>query len=307
MDAAGVVLVGGRSARMGRAKDGLEWHGSTLLQRTVGVLTRVGLGPIVVVRAPGQALPALPLAVEVVDDPVEGGGPLQGIATGLSALADRAKIAFVCATDLPFLHPELIRLVTDEVTDEVDVALPHARGHHQPLAAAYRTALAPLVTALLADGRRTPADLFERCAVRHLDEAALLRDAALAAADPALDSLVNVNDPAAYRAARARPAPQVTVEVDGMLTAPDGHPVGRLVEQGDHIDPRRATRSVRAADIGAAAAAVGVTFPAERVSATVNGGRGVHDGRVPLVAGDRVAFVPDRGTGAGPMREPLRS
>jgi molybdopterin-guanine dinucleotide biosynthesis protein A len=59
------VLVGGRSARMGSAKATLEWHGSTLLQRTVGIAVRAVDGPVFVVRAPGQQLPALPAPVEV--------------------------------------------------------------------------------------------------------------------------------------------------------------------------------------------------------------------------------------------------
>lgn len=47
-----VVLAGGRSTRMGEPKAGLEWHGSTLLRRTVGVLARNAAAPVVVVRAP---------------------------------------------------------------------------------------------------------------------------------------------------------------------------------------------------------------------------------------------------------------
>jgi molybdopterin-guanine dinucleotide biosynthesis protein A len=50
---AGIVLAGGRSSRMGTPKPALEWHGSTLLRRTVGVIARVTDGPVVVVRAPG--------------------------------------------------------------------------------------------------------------------------------------------------------------------------------------------------------------------------------------------------------------
>ena len=37
---AGVVLAGGQSSRMGTAKAALEWHGSTLLRRTVGIVAR---------------------------------------------------------------------------------------------------------------------------------------------------------------------------------------------------------------------------------------------------------------------------
>ena len=48
---AGVVLAGGRSARMGRPKSGLEWHGATLLVGTAAVVARAMTDPVVVVRA----------------------------------------------------------------------------------------------------------------------------------------------------------------------------------------------------------------------------------------------------------------
>ena len=65
---AGVVLVGGRSSRMGAPKAALEWHGSTLLRRVTGILARGLDGPVLVVRAPGQPLPPLPAGVEVLHD-----------------------------------------------------------------------------------------------------------------------------------------------------------------------------------------------------------------------------------------------
>src|SRR2546423_15513946 len=98
---AGVVLAGGRSSRMGTSKAALEWHGSTLLRRTVGIVARATGGPVVVVRAPGQELPRLPEGTLVADDPREGKGPVQGIAAGLAALRGQADVAFVRSTDLP--------------------------------------------------------------------------------------------------------------------------------------------------------------------------------------------------------------
>src|SRR5271155_2034867 len=109
--AAGVVLAGGRSSRMGTPKAALEWHGSTLLRRTAGILARVTNGPVVVVRAPGQDLPHLPEGTLIAVDPREGKGPAQGIAAGLAALRGRADIAFICSTDMPFLHPAFARHV----------------------------------------------------------------------------------------------------------------------------------------------------------------------------------------------------
>jgi molybdopterin-guanine dinucleotide biosynthesis protein A len=264
---------------MGVPKAALEWHGSTLLRRTCGVLQRAGLQPVVVVRAPGQELPPVPADVEVVDDPREGLGPLQGMAVGLTALADRADVAFVCSTDLPFLHSELVRRVLrpfDHAVDgeALDVVLPVARGYPQPLTAAYRTRLAPVVAALVAADRLRPAFIFEGATVLRLDDDALLADPALRAADPTLESLVNVNERADYDAARARPAPEVTVECFGVLATRSG----------------RGPRAARAATVGAAARAVDLVLD-RHVLAAVNGDQTGRDGELPLMTGDTVAFL----------------
>jgi molybdenum cofactor guanylyltransferase len=270
---AGIVLAGGRSSRMGTPKAALEWHGSTLLRRTAGILARVAGGPVVVVRAPGQSLPDLPPQVEVVDDPREGLGPVQGLAAGLAAVADRAEAAFVCSTDLPFLHPAFVRRVLRAVTDGADVGLPVARGYPQPLAAAYRTTLAPVAGRLVAEQRLRPAFLFEECAVTRLDESALRSDPILAALDPDLDSVVNVNEPGDYQAARARPAPEVTIQRFGALA--DGH---------------RGPQPARAATVTGAAAAAGLVLD-RHVVAALNGDQITRDGQTPLVTGDTVFFL----------------
>lgn len=265
--AAGVVLAGGRSTRMGSSKAGLEWHGSTLLYRAAAVVGRAVDGPVVVVAAPGQEVPELPAGVTVVEDPVEGLGPMQGLAAGLAAVEDKAETAFVCSTDVPFLHPAYVRRVLSAFTDDVDVVLPVARGFRQPLAAAYRTRIAGLVADLLARGNQRPGMIFQHCAVTQLDDDALLADATLAKYDPGLASVENVNTPEEYRAARDREPPEVVVERVG-------------------VEPR----TLRAATIAAAAEAVGLTWD-RRAVATLNGARVTEDGRLPLVAGDTVAFT----------------
>jgi len=265
---------------MGKSKAALEWHGSTLLRRTTGLLARArissaGAGPIVVVSAPGQELPDLPPGVEVVADPVQGRGPLQGIATGLAAVAERAPVAFVCSTDLPFLHPAFIRRVLRELGPDLDVVLPVARGFPQPLAAAYRTSLAPRVVELIAQGRMRPAMLFDQVRVHRMDDAALLADPVLAAADPALDSLLNVNEPDDYAEARRRPAPEIVVQRYGTLAS------------NGHAGPGR----VRAATVGDAATAVDLKLD-RHVVAALNGDQMTCDPDLPLVTGDTVAFLP---------------
>jgi molybdenum cofactor guanylyltransferase len=217
---AAIVLAGGQSTRMGRPKALLEWHGSTLVRRAAGLVARVVDGPIVVVRAAGQALPALPPGTEVADDAREARGPLQGMAGGLHALGDRAEIVFVTGVDAPFLHPALVAHVIASLGPDDDVALPQAHGFPHPLAAAYRAAtVAPLIDELLAEDSLGTRPLMLRCRVRRLDEAALLADPAVAALDPQLHSLENLNEPAGYAAAHARPEPAVTVEGRGTVRA----------------------------------------------------------------------------------------
>ena len=166
----------------------------------------------------------------------------------------------------------------------LDVALPVARGHVQPLAAAYRTGLAPRVAALVGAGTLRAQALFEGCHVQLLDEAALLADPALAAADPGLESLVNVNTPAEYQEARGRLAPTVAVRCFGALATG--------VDQG--------ARTVRAATLRAAASAVGLALDGsvvavvEEASPTGSRAAGVPttDPELPLLPGDSVAFLP---------------
>ena len=271
------MLAGGRSSRMGTPKAALEWHGSTLLRRTVGILARATGGPVVVVRANGQELPELPKDVDIVDDPRQNKGPVQGIAAGLGALIDRADVAFVSSTDMPFLHPAFVRRVLRAVDATADVGLPIARGYPQPLAAAYKTALAPLAEKLVQEERLRPAFLFEQCAVSRLDEAALRDDPVLAALDPALESVVNVNEPDDYRTARNQPAPPVTIQRFGVLASgPDGH---------------SQPQTVHAATVAEAAAAAGVDFTGGHVTAALNGDQITRDGQTPLAAGDTVFFL----------------
>jgi molybdopterin-guanine dinucleotide biosynthesis protein A len=111
--------------------------------------------------------------------------------------------------------------------------------------------------------------------VTQLDDAALLSDAALAALDPELESVRNINTPEDYRKARDQEPPEVAVEPSGMVT------------DGGGPWPR----TVRAATIGAAAEAVGLTLD-RHVVAALNGDQVCTDARSPLVTGDTVAFLP---------------
>lgn len=264
---AAIVLAGGRSTRMGTPKAELEWHGSTLLRRAVGIVQRAVDGPVIVVRAPGQRLPELPAGVEIAEDARPDRGPLEGLAAGLRALAERADAVYLTGVDAPSLHPAFVRRVLALLGPGDDVALPHAHGFAQPLAAAYRTTVAAPLRALLDDGEHLGTGaLMKRCRVMQLGAADLLDDRAVAAFDPGLDSLTNINEQHEYEAARALPPPAVTIDLD------DGEP----------------ELAIRAATLAAAVAAAGFALAGD-ILATING-EPAADPQEPLVTGDLVAL-----------------
>src|SRR5471030_245884 len=287
-----ILLVGGRSTRMGRSKAGLDWHGEPLAARVARVLARaVGDGQVVAVRAPGQDVPDLPDYVELVADPTEGDGPIRGLARGLAALQGRSDIAFASSVDAPFLHALFVNAVLAALGATDVAAVPVVHGRRHPLAAGYRIALLPLVDDLLALGERSPGVLLDQVRTRFLDETILLATAGLGEVDPALDALRNVNTQDEYDDARAVEPPHVTIEVLGALRRGSG---------GTRIE-------APAARLEEAFAAAGLALDGHVVAA-INGKQIVSDPWYPLAAGDRISLIAaDAGVQTGAIPHPDRA
>jgi molybdenum cofactor guanylyltransferase len=187
---------------MGSPKAWLDFGGETLLARVVRTVRRA-CAPVVVVAAPGQDVPPLPPDVAIARDPLEGRGPLQGIAAGLHALLEppgRSEVdaAFVTSTDAPFLEPALIARLAALRGGDHDVAVPHTEDHFHPLAAIYACTCLAHIEALLAADRLRPFFLYERVRTVVCDAPTLLADLDLSTADPALRSFENINTPEDY-------------------------------------------------------------------------------------------------------------
>ena len=194
MTRAAVALAGGRSTRMGAAKAELLLAGEPFLTRVVNALAGV-VGPanVVVVRAAGQALPALPGGVRATEDRAPNRGPLEGFAAGLSALPPGCETLFLAACDAPLLRGEFVRALFDHLeAGDADAAVPEALGRRHPLCAAYRVDVRDAVLTALQRGESAMGQLLARLRVRSVGEADLR------AADPELTSLRNVNTPAEY-------------------------------------------------------------------------------------------------------------
>jgi molybdopterin-guanine dinucleotide biosynthesis protein A len=190
--AAAIVLAGGRSSRMGTPKALLPFDDEPLITHVVAALGRL-FAEVVVVAAPGQSLPALP--VTLVRDEVAHQGPVAGIYHGLRAAG--ADVSFVTSCDSAFLNAALIAYLVSEIPG-YDVVVPHWLGRYQPLHAVYRKSVAPLLAEQLARGELRPVSLFDRVRTRRIEEEAIRR------LDPEGVSFFNMNTPADYAEALER-------------------------------------------------------------------------------------------------------
>ncbi|HYU93143.1 MAG TPA: molybdenum cofactor guanylyltransferase [Actinomycetota bacterium] len=167
----GIVLAGGRSSRFGRDKLREPYRGVPLLHHAVLRLSQVCL-EVVVVVAPQGVEPDLPtrLGLRLARDPVEGRGPLAGLASGLADI--ETELALVAAGDMPDMSSSvLLEMVAQARGSGADaVALEHA-GTLRPLPVVLRAEPArEAAHALLGRGERSLMGLLKALRVARLGE-----------------------------------------------------------------------------------------------------------------------------------------
>ena len=189
-----VVLAGGRSSRMGRAKAALEIGGTTLLARTLEELGCCFEDIVVVVSRGGAHLIPASSKARVVFDEIDYEGPVTALARGLDAI--RADAAFACSCDLPMLDARVIAALCGRLGG-CDAVIPIVGGKLQPLHAVYRRRCAAALRAMLARGER------RLSAIAGAVNALEISENELRALDPELRSFFNLNTPEDYVRARA--------------------------------------------------------------------------------------------------------
>jgi molybdopterin-guanine dinucleotide biosynthesis protein A len=155
MPAAGLLLTGGASRRMGQDKAALAATdtGESLAGRTARMLGAVTSLALEI----GPGFTDLPAIVEVQ----RGGGPLVAVAAGRGELCRRGwdGPAVVVATDLPRLTRALLTWLAEHPSRASVV--PVALGVPQPLCARYSARDLDRAVVLAAMGRRAMRDLLE--------------------------------------------------------------------------------------------------------------------------------------------------
>ena len=181
--AAGFVLAGGASRRMGRDKALLAGDGLPLLSRAAGVVAGAA-GNCMIVAPAGRYED---LGWPILADLWPGEGPLGGILTALES--SQSEWNLIVAVDMPFLDDAFLSLLLTEAKKGRESVVPvHADTEVEPLCAAYHSSALPLIRQFFHQGGRRVKD-----ALRQID----LRTV------PAPEHiLANVNTPEQWEAAQ---------------------------------------------------------------------------------------------------------
>lgn len=176
-EAAGFVLAGGRSSRMGKDKALVEFRGQPLVAGALEILRGAGLEASI-----AGARSALAAYAPVVVDESPDSGPLGGVCAAMAATTARWSV-FI-PVDQPLLPPTLLRFLLEraQITQSA-ITITSVTGFSETFPAVLARAALPWLQAELEGGRRGCFAAFQAAAAG-LGKAVEVVDAeALAASD----------------------------------------------------------------------------------------------------------------------------
>ena len=195
MNTTSIVLAGGRSSRLGKAKHNETIAGRSLIERTIDKLSLLSTEILIVIseRQSKSAFNSYSPAKTVVDL-YPGKGPLAGIYTGLVHSSNSCNLAVAC--DMPFLNADLLHYMID-LSADFDIVIPRIGDYREPLHAIYSQACLHPMEGLLDEGNRKISDLLDLVRVKYVERDEIERF------DPLHLSFFNINTGADLERARA--------------------------------------------------------------------------------------------------------
>ncbi|MCW7753118.1 molybdenum cofactor guanylyltransferase [Desulfobotulus sp. H1] len=183
----GVILAGGRSTRYGGRNKALSPFGDGRLMDAVLRPMKEVFGKKILIVSRETATYrdfGFPVVADVL--------PVPGAATGIHAGLFHAKtdIVFVVACDMPFIRPELIRLVLSRMHSPLLALFPcHGKNHLEPLCAVYHRDGIPVLASHILEGKSKVQWIFTG------EQKGLVPEILLREADEDLKSFININSP----------------------------------------------------------------------------------------------------------------
>lgn len=167
MEAAAIILAGGKSSRMGTNKALLKINEKTNIERMVDKL-KLLFDDIILVTNDSEQYEFLGL--KMVPDQYPGMGPLAGVHAGL--LASDCDVNVIVACDMPFVSAELAEALVDSRGD-YDAVIPVINGKQHPLFAVFHKKAAAEALACIGAGRLRMKHLLDQLNVRYVTETEL--------------------------------------------------------------------------------------------------------------------------------------
>ncbi len=130
MELTGIILSGGKSSRMGHEKGTTLLNGKPLIEYAVNILSQICERVIISANTSGYDY----LGCSVIEDEIQGIGPIGGIYSCLKASNTGDNIVLSC--DMPFIPAILIQYVFSEKAGH-DAVIPTFNNFHEPLCAYY--------------------------------------------------------------------------------------------------------------------------------------------------------------------------
>ncbi len=193
-DITGVILVGGKSRRMGKDKTFLPFSGKPLFERVLE-MHRERFHRILLVgdrreRFAGYGMPVL--------EDIFPGSALGGLYTGLHLA--RTEYVFVSPCDLPFPNKDILELICS-LRKGFDAVVPATHRGFEPLFALYAKECIEPMRRLLESGTRRICDFYPQVRIRYVSSEELAR------LDEEGKSFLNVNTPEEFARLENRLSP----------------------------------------------------------------------------------------------------
>ena len=186
-DCTALILAGGNSRRMGQDKAMLVLDGVTLLECISVTMRKVFPEVLISVRQPREDM-----VLAQVCDTHASGGPLAGLAAGLSRI--KTPWVFAVACDMPFITPAVVENLAT-FRDKHEAVVPVVSNFPQPLAAYYATSALEKIEAALDSNDNSLRGMLGQLDVRYVSEVELRK------CDSQFRSFIDLDTPQEYQAA----------------------------------------------------------------------------------------------------------
>lgn len=189
---AGLVLIGGKSERMGRPKALVELDGILLWRRAVDLLAPF-VNDVLFLGSETGFTPPLPF--KRIDDNPPGIGPMGGLVAGLEQSGFKHHL--LLAVDYPLVPPEFLRALCDHANGYEAVCGMNG-GFIEPLVGYYHADCSLVIRQMLQEGDSRTHRLIGRVKNLVISEAEMLK------IDPSKSTYFNVNTPSDLLEAESR-------------------------------------------------------------------------------------------------------